>query len=100
MEADKRVSATESLLLLKSQTIFQAQMTYFGQCISSKDNPSVRNITNRVKANSILIAGNFSTSYSSVVENFRFSTMDYCTVELVAVAKLPSTLCEKKRVRF
>ena len=39
-------------------------------------------------------------SYSSAVENFRFSTMDYCTVELVAVAKLHSTLCEKEEVKF
>ena len=40
-EADKRVSATVGLLLLKSQTIFQSQIAYFGQCISTKDGPFV-----------------------------------------------------------
>ena len=48
-EASKRVSAAESLLLLKSQTIFRAQMADFVQCISSKD-PLVRSIVDRVLA--------------------------------------------------
>ena len=95
-EAGKRVSATESLLLLKSQTIFQAQIAYFAQYILSKDNAFVRNITNRVLANNIRIASNFSTSYSSAIDNFSFSTMDYFTVELVAVARSYIVLIARK----
>ena len=47
-EAGKRVSETESLLLLKNHMIFQVQMAHFGQCISTKDDPFVRSVNNRV----------------------------------------------------
>ena len=73
---------------------FNHQMTYFGQHISTKSDPFVRNTTNRVLGNNARIASIryaiiFSTSYSTAVENFHSSSTDYCTVELVAVAKLP-----------
>ena len=35
------------------------------------------------------------TGYSSPVENFRFSTTDYCAVELASSAKLTQFFCEE-----
>ena len=50
---------------------------------------------------SICYSSNFSTGYSSAVENYCFGTTEYCTVtELVAVAKRHCTLYEKREVEF
>ena len=53
--ADKRSQCATESLFLEERNISQSQMAYFGQCISTKDDPFIQSVNDRVLANSIRI---------------------------------------------
>ena len=80
-----------------SHFIFQKAPATYG-CLLARSSLSQSDNTLQIVVGKVEQAS--TSSCSRAIKRFRFSTMNCCTVELVAVAKLHGILCEKREVIF
>ena len=71
---------------LQFEVIFQQQFT--GHLRLSAGSSELLTVVSIKFSTAVRQAQQAPMSYSSAVENFRFSTTDYCAVELASAAKL------------